>query len=767
MFDKLLARWRSVLTGGSELAFEPSDPDFRDKLERIAEAARAHAQAMDTGSLDAMWQDVPKLPNAADLHENYSRLLEMALAHETPGSPLYQDEALGRNVLLGLEWMYAHRYNERTATYGNWWYWEIGSPLLLTNTLCLMRERLPQERLAAYLEPIARFIPNPYLMRTADLAEPYTSTGANRVWKCRAYLFRALLLEDARGIAEARDALSPVFELAASGDGFYADGSFIQHKKFSYTGGYGKSLLKELAELAYILRGTHWEMATEHTHTMVEWLDQAFDPFIFRGLMMDMVRGREISRSFPDSHSGGQTIIGAALQLAEVVSAQRSAWLKGKAKRWMLDNTCRNMVAEAPLAIAVLARAVLRDDKVKPAEEAALCRVYARMDRAVARGKGYAVAVSMFSGRTGSYESINGENLKGWYTAHGMTYLYNADLTQFSDGFWATVDPNRLPGTTVSHMPRDKGFGLGRSIAGEFVGGAADGAQYGLVGMELLEPGEFHARKSWFMLGDVIAAVGTVLEGSQVPVVETIVDNRKLNREGNNRIVAETEEGCEELIGDGDVRTLRPRWMHLSGNVPGADMGYVFPRAATLKLLREERSGRWSDISAKGSDETLTQHYMTAWLEHDTREKEDAYAYLLLPGRSPGQVAAYADNPDLEVAALTRDIHAVSDASKGLFAVHFWEGGWKKAGVLSCDSRASILLKESEELLELFIADPTQTEEGSIELKLHLAVDAVESCSESITVIGLQPAVCLSVKREGLKGTTQRVVFRKINPVKI
>src|SRR5271169_4213153 len=71
------------------------------------------------------------------------------------------------------------------------------------------------------------------------------------------------------------------------------------------------------------------------------------------------------------------------------------------------------------------------------------------MDRVVHLAPGFGLGLSMSSSRVLTYESIHGENVNGWHTGEGMLYLYNPDLTQFDDDFWPTVDPHRLPGTTI------------------------------------------------------------------------------------------------------------------------------------------------------------------------------------------------------------------------------------------------------------------------------------------------------------------------------
>ena len=56
-----------------------------------------------------------------------------------------------------------------------------------------------------------------------------------------------------------------------------------------------------------------------------------------------------------------------------------------------------------------------------------------------------------------------------------MTYLYNGDLTQFSDCFWPTVDPYRLPGTTIERQPLADGTGESYLSDANWAGGATLG----------------------------------------------------------------------------------------------------------------------------------------------------------------------------------------------------------------------------------------------------------------------------------------------------
>src|SRR5262249_59235396 len=114
---------------------------------------------------------------------------------------------------------------------------------------------------------IERFTPVPAL------------TAANRVWKCTAVAIRGVLIKDVGKMGLARDGLSDlpsrrdsVFEYVNSSDGFYRDGSFIQHGKHPYTGAYGISLLTNLANLMYLLSRSSWQITDASAQNAFLWI---------------------------------------------------------------------------------------------------------------------------------------------------------------------------------------------------------------------------------------------------------------------------------------------------------------------------------------------------------------------------------------------------------------------------------------------------------------------------------------------------------------
>ena len=169
----------------------------------------------------------------------------------------------------------------------------------LGDLLVLVHDRLTPNETASYAAAIDRFDPDPRLV-----IGHLVSTGANRVWMCTGVVLRAMAVRDAAKLQLASDSLSPVFEYVISGDGFYRDGSFIQHTRHPYTGGYGVSLLSQLSDLLYLLSGSPWDVRDPARDNVFHWVFDSFQPVVYRGAMMDMLRGRDITLALDRSCSG-------------------------------------------------------------------------------------------------------------------------------------------------------------------------------------------------------------------------------------------------------------------------------------------------------------------------------------------------------------------------------------------------------------------------------------------------------------------------------
>ncbi|MFC6083441.1 polysaccharide lyase 8 family protein [Sphaerisporangium aureirubrum] len=666
-FVRLRRRWREVTAGAP---FDAAAEPYRGRLARLGRKVARFRDAMAPAD-GSLWPDLA-FPAFAAVP---ARLLTMARAYVLPGTGLTGDPGLAAAVAAGVDHYRRQVYPAGAAQEGNWWHWQIGVPKKLLDAAVLIGPHLTAAQTAGLRDAVDHFVPPRRLGRYDG-----TSTGANRVDLCLVTLLRAMLTGDHARAALAVAALAPVFPLTGDGDGFYRDGSFIQHTTIPYQGGYGASLLAGVATLFAVLRGSPWEITDRRVLATVE---RSFAPFVRDGFCMDLVRGRGIAREPYGDHRRGREIASSILLLGETASAAERARWHGMVKGWALRDTVRPMLQAAEsedLAFHARLAAVLADDAVPAAAEPPGHRLFPMSARAVHRRAGWCAALSMASDRVGYYEHGNGENLRGWHTGAGMLYWWAAGHgDQYSDSFWATVDPYRLPGTTVStrRLPDGAGGAWGDTCPpARWAGGATDGT-YATVGQHVygLES-TMEAFKSWVFLDDAVICLGAgITSGDGVPV-ETVVDNRR--------------------TGAALTVDAAGAWAHLEGHG-----GYVLPERPALRTAREPRTGG-----------AVTRSYVTLLLDHGTDPRAAGYVYLLLPGATVERTRARAADPGwARVLANTARAQGIHVPSLGITAVNFWDAG--SAGGLTASAPCAVLVREFPDgTATVTVADPRRDLDG-------------------------------------------------------
>ncbi|WP_344883895.1 polysaccharide lyase 8 family protein [Nonomuraea antimicrobica] len=714
-FESLRATALTLLTGGE---LDASDPVCARPLATLSERAGGRLAQMVPGLI---WPDLPLEGRPGHVTSSYGRLRMIATAWATPGTAQHGDDAVAAKVIDALDLLHERHYNERLNESGNWWFWEIGTPAELSRACVLLGDRLDVGRLKAYLAAIDRFCPD--ADRRAWRPEA-SESGANRADKAAILAFRGVAGRDADKLVLARDGLSDVrdggrnsvFGYAESGDGFYRDGSFIQHGTVAYTGSYGLSLLIAVAETLALLHGSPWEITDPGRRVVLDAVERSFAPFVHDGLLMDTVRGRAVSRQEFSDGVAGHGLTGAVLLLAQSAPEPYRSRFRELAKGWIERGAARPYLEHADVPETRRAVEVLDDKTVEAALGPVGHFVFPSMDRVVHRRPGWSVAISMSSQRVSAYEAINGENRHGWYTGDGMTYVYSGDPDHYGHDFWPTVDPYRLPGTTVDTRRReDLDFSAYRP-ANAWAGGVALEGRYGVAAMELRGDGvSLRARKSWMCLDNAVVALGSGITSHDGRTVETVVDNRA------------TE--AQPYVGDG--------WAHL----PGVG-GYVFEG---IRMLTDTRTGRWRDINT-GDDtqaafEPVSRRYVTFWLDHGTDPAEDAYTYVLLPGASRAGTRSFRGRRPVRVLSNTDRLQAVE--VRRLFGATFWAAG--SAGIVSADAPCVVMLRRASERVVLAVADPSRTVDV-VRLTLDRAARGVRNADDTVSVqLGKRPVVTVAL----------------------
>ncbi|HEX6683174.1 MAG TPA: polysaccharide lyase 8 family protein, partial [Candidatus Limnocylindrales bacterium] len=698
---------------------------------------------------------------SANVSASFSRLAGMARAWAMPGTSLTGDSGLLAAVITGLDFMNAKAYTSGRATYDNWWDWQIGSPQILEGVMCLVFDHLTAGQVANYLAAVNHYVPE---SRVATYSG--TSTGANRVDLCQVIALSGILGKNSAKVGVARNALSPVFPYVTDGDGLYVDGSFVQHSVIPYTGTYGAVLIGGLARLFALLAASSWAVTDPNRQIIFDAVEKAYAPFLFNGLVMDGVSGRGISRGISasdplaiqhDDHRRGHPIVDSVLLLAAAASATERARWRGLAKGWYQRDYWSPVLSDRSLSVPALARAksLLDDAAVAAIAEPTHSRIFGGMDRAVHRRPGWALAISMCSTRTSFYEHGNGENVRGWHTSNGMTYYWGNTWGngQYSDAFWPTVDPYRLPGTTVSRKPLPNAAGPawgGLMPANNWASGASDG-EFSVVGQYCQgAQSTLLSKKSWICLDDAVICLGAGISSTDGYAVESTVDNRNLGPgTGSQAFVVN---GTAQPVTMGWTATLTGvGWAHLGGFA-----GYVFPGGATVKAVRHERTGRWSDINSGGSATSLSRKYLTLWYDHGVDPANGGYAYLLMPGATAAATQARAaDTGFVSILVNTRYQQGVSIPSRGVTAINFWEIPSTSIGAVNVDQPCAVLIRQSGNAATICLSDPRQNI-AAVMLTWERPVSAVVSKDSTVTVVQTGAQLRLRFDTGGAAGGTHK-----------
>ena len=752
-FDQMRERYYLTLVPDADL----SDTLVQRRINALDDAAgplwKSLNKAPDRGWL---WEENKDTTVSMMMGGNFAKLNTLAAAYRTKGSRYYGNPEMKADILAGLDWAIANRYNPSVEWYDNWWDWVIGVPMTLNNTLVLMYDDLSPEQLRAALGAMDHFAP--------DVTYEGAATGANKIWQCGIMAVRGILGQNPDQLKMAVDGLGTEFKYVTGKDGFYEDGSFVQHQWHPYTGGYGRSMLSQMADLIALLSGTPWAVPQPYEAMLYEWIHNGYEPLVYRGAMMDMTRGREISRPGCTDRWAGHSILVSMLRLSEVAPAAEKERLQAFVKANVLSDDNRDFMQDVPTYLLASARALMADGEVKPEAPQTLNKVFGAMDRAVHKRPGFALGIAMSSNRIENYETINGENLCAWYTGDGMTYLYDNDLAQYSDSFWPTVNPYRMAGTTEDTRVREAKtlpFGPGLLYADGYkspqhwVGGSSIEGRYGMAGMWYdAQDCTLEAKKSWLMAGDEIVALGAGISSTDGRTIETTVENRKMNPGADYRLTLDGEAVYIGFLANSLPSTLGALGALCRGGrtyergllVPAAGDGEPPARGPYRIVVRDQPA-----LQSERTDYAQLLHAVAR-----PRQKPQGRDVCLRAAAT----AAFAAAPGVEILANTPQVQAARNTKEGVTGFSFWEAAGPVAGV-SADAPASVIVHETPETITVGVSDPTHLNTGAVRVTLSEAKAAkVAEEHPEVKVVSLSPVV-LEVGMDGSLGRTRSVTLRK------
>ncbi|MDY3030926.1 MAG: polysaccharide lyase 8 family protein [Clostridia bacterium] len=719
-----------------------------DVLQYVSNTKNSASNFMNFTDEYNLWSEL-NLESPSDLNTAFQRLLTMARAYKMGNG---EDNAMKAAIIKALNLICEKYYYDKLEYGDNWWYFEIGIPTSFSDILILMNGSISDSDIETYVGRINYFCPTAEKRRDSSVTE----TGANRAWKAQIVVNVGIVTKNREKLEAGLKACEYLMTDSVTGDGFYQDGSFIQHWNVSYNGAYGRICAIIIADLVYInsVAGNTYDF-TKWKEKLYQWAEKAFLPFIRNGDFMAMTRGRAIARSYETDHITGHYIIGFFTRLVGIADENDKKYFIGIVKKLLNDDKCSNFFVDGYVASII---DEIKDTTVSAWEQNESFKVFEGMDRAVMTRSDYSIGISMSSNRIYDYECSDKENIKGYNTGAGMVYIYNNQEKAYDDNFWCTVDANRLAGTTVD---RDAEKSTGYYLSSEAWVGGAELGKYGCVGMSIAPyKSNLRGRKSWFCVGDELIAMGAGITNVNA-LTETIIENRKIDSEYKVFYNNSERDLNEETWYNTYWAYIAP-YSDEGGEDISQSIGYYFPQKTHIKAKREVKEGSWNDIFVGSSGDILENEFFSMYINQPNANNAN-YAYAVLPCRTREEVRNYAINPTFEILENTKEIQAVKgyDDGKEITAVNFWEDKNSTVKDISCNTTASVVMSESDENIEIAVSNPPRTRGKKVELTINKAAASIINLPENIMVKALSPQIKLSVDTSMSIGKTYTITLSK------
>ena len=662
IYDQILNSWENVSLGNENYQSDnPYMQEFLAKIESGVEESLAHWDD-DVANRESIFDDVTDFTKSANITKTYRRLEQFAQVLDNKSSKYYQNYDLAVKLKQGMEYLYKHVYNEQKEIVGNWWDYEIGTPRAVVDVLAYANAYFTQEEINRYIKPIDKFVADPTVIRSTTTI-PVPAVGGNQTDLSKVTILSGALKQDSARIQEGADGLLTVLEFVREGQGFYRDGSFIDHTDVAYTGAYGNVLMDGFSQILPMIANTPFALPAEKTAILYEWIDRAYFPIILNGELMDMTRGRSISRASAESHAAAIEALRGIVRIAQASDETQKMHLLSAVKGRIGEDTFyvpyQNLKSYTDIS---LFEKLLNDDTIPAVKPETFLHSFHNMDKFVYNNaeNHFAIALSMYSDRTQNYEDMNNENRHGWYTADGMVYLYNNDLTHYSEGYWPTVDPYKMPGTTELVTAREDGSGQ-VNLPSSFVGASKFDEKNAAVAMDFTNYNEeLSARKAWFIFGDKIVMLTTNIQNKSSDASVTTIENRKLVPDKNTKIYVNGEEMTADKVTNSAVDTF-----YLETADPNQRIGYAFLTPLSLDIEKQARTHSWSEINYGQPSDPVTNTFVT--VTHTTQQNGENLAYVLMPNQD--QEALNAAKDTVKVVVQNNDLQVVYDETSQTYGV--------------------------------------------------------------------------------------------------
>ena len=562
----------------------------------------------------------------------------LAISYHNKNSKFYKDKGFLKKIHKSLDYWLD---NDFLST--NWHDQHIGVPKLLLPTLFLLEHTLSEKQLKKAI---------PLLYRAK-----IKMSGQNKVWLATNVMLRSLLLREQDTVAIASKAIQEELHVAKR-VGLKADWSYHEHGAQLQFGNYGLWYLENMIQCFTMVKHTPFEFEPSKISLLRNFILKGQQWILWNNTYDVNALGRHL---FKDEQ------LNKAKRLKACISKMK-----------VLDEGYDTLYNNALSTVSLSGN-----------------KHFWKSDFHVHRRNDFYFSVKMSSKRVVGTESVNSENIQGYYMGDGLALLsVNNQAYQNVFPFW---DWKKLPGTTIAQDTAKLPIIKFRDFKtnGVFVGGVSNG-ENGIAVMDYDRDG-LKAKKSWFMFNDFIVCLGTDISSDKNEETTTAINQSFLK---GNVVVSKT----------GHIqKTTRKQKNTAIDWVLHDSIGYLFPKNQNTNIATNILVGSWNKVAKLYRPVLLTEHIFKLWVSHDTRPTNAAYTYILVPNASEEKMINLHENHPFKIVntAVFQSVESVDETLAGM--IFYKKGNSKLKGGLAVDHPCVLLLEEKADHLQLAISDPTQT----------------------------------------------------------
>lgn len=527
------------------------------------------------------WSDInysDKKRSGWEPKNHAERILELVKLYQSPTTDYYKSAQLKAAIHRALNYWF-----DAKLVCLNWWYNQIGVPKTLGAACLLFEDELTDnEREKAIV-----------VLRNAK----FGMTGQNKVWLAGNVLMRALLENDYDMIKAARNEIASEIVTGAE-EGIKADWSFHQHGAQQQFGNYGLSYISGMSFYSALFSGTSLMFNDEQLQLLASLIDQGYRWIIWRNTMDVNALGRQL---FHNAQLHKPLSLGfAALDLGGGESAN-----------------CNQ-----------LAREVINGNYNSPQNTLVGHKHFWESDHTTHRQPQWMASIKMASDRVIGVESLNGDNMQGYYMADGATYIYRTGQEYLN--IFPLWDWRKVPGVTAvadtASMPRIANYRPRNK--GSFVGGVSDG-ESGMSVMQL-DRGGVKGYKSWICTDRYLLCLGSGITSDTALAITTTIDQAHLQ---------------------GSIDGLQnKKWMPITTQANSTEsvqryhhnrIGYIVMNGAEVTAKSALHVGQWHDVMQMYAPAQVSDSLFTLYINHGASPRNAGYQYLILPDADKVEVARF------------------------------------------------------------------------------------------------------------------------------